>query len=138
MTQPRYRLNSPNIVAEIVDDEVITINMVTGVYFNMRGWSAHAWTLLAAGHSPAECEALLASAVGDVAVGTVDDFVAALLDDELLIIDPDAAAGEVAAPPAGAWSGLLLERFTDMTDLILLDPVHDVNPTDGWPRLDPA
>jgi hypothetical protein len=29
----------------------------------------------------------------------------------------------------------VLEKFTDMQDLILLDPVHDVNPK-GWPHTD--
>jgi hypothetical protein len=26
-----------------------------------------------------------------------------------------------------------VESFTDMADLILLDPVHDVDPDKGWP-----
>ena len=38
--------------------------------------------------------------------------------------------------PIGArqpWSAPVLETFTDMQDLILLDPVHEVEPTRGWP-----
>jgi hypothetical protein len=40
----------------------------------------------------------------------------------------DATAGEPAAfePP-------LLEKFTDMEDLLLLDPVHEVDGR-GWPH----
>lgn len=137
MSHGRYRLRRPQVVAEIVDDEVIAINMETGVYFNMRGWSAHVWTLLAAGHSLEEVTTTLVAAVGDVATDAVAEFFTALLADDLLVPDPDATPGDLPPAPAEVWGGLSLERFTDMTDLILLDPVHDVNPSDGWPKVDP-
>ena len=41
--------------------------------------------------------------------------------------------GDAAAPPMADLGGLAYERFTDMEELILLDPVHDVSEA-GWPN----
>ena len=42
-------------------------------------------------------------------------------------------------PPLGAaWTAPVLEVFTDMEDLLLLDPIHDVSEAVGWPMQKPA
>jgi len=43
---------------------------------------------------------------------------------------PPLPAGTVFAPP-------VLEVYTDMQDLLLLDPIHDVDETVGWPSPKP-
>jgi hypothetical protein len=44
--------------------------------------------------------------------------------------------GLVEAPPAGvSFRAPRLEKHTDMQDLILLDPVHEVDPQRGWPHV---
>jgi hypothetical protein len=35
-------------------------------------------------------------------------------------------------PAAATWSAPTLEVFTDMQDLLLFDPIHEVGP-EGWP-----
>ena len=41
--------------------------------------------------------------------------------------------GPVAAPrPDGPFTAPVVEKYTDMAELILLDPVHDVSAL-GWP-----
>jgi hypothetical protein len=137
MTELRHRINRPQAVAESVNDEIVAINMATGVYFNMRGWSAYAWALLSAGYSATEAEHLLAAASNADVSASLTDFLQALLDDGLLVPDLEATPSNAPAAPTTEWDGLRLERFTDMADLILLDPVHDVDTAEGWPKVEP-
>jgi len=61
-----------------------------------------------------------------------------LLQEQLLVA---ADEQQLAAPPLerhGAGSRPpfqmpVVERYTDMADLLLLDPIHDVN-AEGWPH----
>ncbi len=55
-----------------------------------------------------------------------------------LIRDTGEGAGAFS-PPAiqGAFAPPRLQRYTDMQDLLLLDPIHDVDEV-GWPVASPA
>lgn len=131
MDGQRYRVNGPQVVAEMVDGEVVAINMASGIYFNLRGAAAHVWSLLADGHSVDEIQAHLIA----VDPGSLPTFVGALLGDDLLTVHDEATPGAMPAPPTLDWSDLTIHRYADMADLILLDPVHDIDPDDGWPRV---
>ena len=66
----------------------------------------------------------------------VDAFVHSLVTDELIVANDAPASGEAESAELVApseYSPLTLERFTDLADLILLDPVHDVTEA-GWPH----
>jgi hypothetical protein len=58
---------------------------------------------------------------------------------------PAVAVGQPAADSTEVNSGVrptfespTLAKFTDMEDLLLLDPVHEVSPDQGWPHPAPA
>ena len=61
-----------------------------------------------------------------------------LRDAGLIAPDPDgrqasAEQGSVPAPPAaGAYETPILERYTDMQEYLLIDPIHGVDER-GWP-----
>jgi hypothetical protein len=135
----RYRANSPRFVDETVDGEALIMDMVKGTYYSCVGSSAYAWNLLSHGVPVADVVTDLAARYsltdGD-AQRDVDDFVQSLVTEEMLVASdalvPD--TDEAVAPVApSAYSTLALERFTDLADLILLDPVHDVTEA-GWPH----
>ena len=64
--------------------------------------------------------------------------VEALLAEGLLVEGPPAEekAWQAVAGSEGQYGLPTLERFTDMEDLLLLDPVHDVEEM-GWPHVNP-
>jgi hypothetical protein len=35
----------------------------------------------------------------------------------------------------GEYQGFSFERHDDMDDLLTLDPIHDVDPQEGWPKI---
>ena len=117
-----YRIRAPQIVHESVDGEVVAIDFGTGSYFSLRGPAEVVWSALA------DDESRTVDAVaGDGDPESVAAFLDQLTDLGLL---------ERTGDPAGNGHGtgdLAVEHFTDMEDLILLDPVHDVSDA-GWPN----
>lgn len=139
----QYRLSpSSNVSARSFGDEVIAANFVKGVYYSLLGSAAQIWEGLMAGvplgRAVAEVAALSEADAREFAAAS-DSLIEALLAEELIVPAPDAAVGDwkPVAGPEGPYGLPALERFTDMEDLLLLDPVHDVEEM-GWPHVNPA
>lgn len=138
-----YRIvNSPNIGARSFGDEVVVANFLTGVYYSLFGSAAQIWEGLAAG-LPLDRVAGDVAAVGGIDPGVFGQAAEKLVADLVAegLVEPGPAAEPAswtAAPPDGDGYALpVLERYTDMQDLLLLDPVHDVEDM-GWPHARPA
>jgi hypothetical protein len=134
----RYKLNQPDVVQETVEGETLIVHTRSGAYYNLEGCGTLVWNSLLAGHSLAqigdffECsdEAGRSSIRSALAV-----FVEALLAEQLIL----PADGEAKQIPGGAQTqkpvfvAPELRKFTDMEELLLVDPIHEVNPEAGWP-----
>lgn len=136
------RLNQPNVISESIDGEVVIIALDTGTYYSAQGPAARAWDGLIGGHDLATVAADLrrTCAVEGVDVDAeLEAFVASLRAEQLVVDDPGAPAGDPLPTPDGTvpWAPLALETYTDMQELILLDPVHEVEPSRGWPAAAP-
>lgn len=137
-----YRLSpSPNVSARSFGDEVVAANFVRGVYYSLLGSAAQVWEGLTAG-VPLDLVVADVSALSDAEpaafAAAAKALVESLLEEGLLV---EGAPGEVKAWQAmasgdGPYGLPTLERFTDMEDLLLLDPVHDVEEM-GWPHVNP-
>jgi hypothetical protein len=137
MTLHIYRLNAPAAAAEEVDGEVIAINLSTGAYYSLVGWSAWVWQCLVEGASTDRIGSELERASGSAPTVELEDFVEQLLAERLIVDATEAntdATVTLPDPPALEFRELTFERHTDMADLILLDPVHDVEASEGWPK----
>ncbi|HVF32738.1 MAG TPA: PqqD family protein [Acidimicrobiales bacterium] len=140
----RYRVNSPQVINETIDGEAIMINLATGAYYSLDAVGGQVWTVLEQGPATVEdvAEALQASfdASHDEIVAGVRSLVEQLAAEELVVTtdEPAAAAAAPAADgPKTSFTPPRLDKFTDMQDLILLDPVHEVD-SRGWPHTVPA
>jgi hypothetical protein len=138
VSEPRFRVG-PEIVHETVDGEVIAIDLVSGSYYSLAGSGPAVWEQLGNGASEAEIGAALAGRfeADDQTIGSAVSALLAELRESGLIVS-DERAGE-ATPIAGGsgekapFEAPRLERYTDMKDYFLLDPIHEVD-TAGWPR----
>ncbi|MEZ5101556.1 MAG: PqqD family peptide modification chaperone [Thermoleophilia bacterium] len=123
---PRYTLNAHELAAKTVDGETVLINLSTGVYYSIAGSGALAFAHLAAGAEPAAVAAELAAryAVDEAPVASdLEPFLASLLAERVLVPTDDVPAAPVEATPAdGPYAPPLLEVYTDMGDLLALDP----------------
>ena len=126
----------PQCAAEVLRDEVVALNVETGIYFSMRGLAAALWHDFAGGHA-VETVAEHVRVVGGEPE-RVTAFAVELQKHGLMrpAADPsrlDGAHGSSALLADGTQS-LVFEVYDDMQDLILSDPIHDVEDTSGWPH----
>lgn len=136
-----YCVNEPSVISEVIDGETIVLNFESGHYYSFNPSASEIWLALAAGIPVAATTESVARrfAVDPASIrAEVESFVRRLEDENLV---RRAADGATAAPavrasddaPAGAFSSPAFEKFTDMEELLLLDPIHEVSDS-GWPR----
>ena len=67
----------------------------------------------------------------------MQNFVKELQDTEVLVNGPTVSGGSEPLAKEIAEDGfdLKLDMFAEMADLLLADPVHDVDMKEGWPKL---
>jgi hypothetical protein len=144
----RFRVNTPDVMHETIDGEVIAINLVSGNYYSFRGSGAQIWTLVddlgaLSVEEIVEALALRFASPRSEIESAVTRFVGDLANEGLVA---GAEAGDGARPesaeqtngvPKVPFEPPRVEKYTDMQDLVLLDPVHQVDDT-GWPRARPA
>ena len=125
----------PHCATEVMSDEVVALNVETGIYFSMRELGAALWSDLAAGHPVEDLASQMRAAHGSDAA--LVEFVSQVREHGLMrATDARLEPGD-SAVSAALRSGrdqLVFEVFEDMKDLILSDPVHDVDETRGWPN----
>lgn len=132
-----WRANAPDVISETIDGETIILHLGNGFYFSAGGAGAQAWSLLSQA-VPVQATAAVLSRHYDTdgvdVEAAVADFVDQLNMEGLLVPADEAAVPEGATPETRlAWQPPSLSKFTDMEDLLLLDPVHEVSPSQGWP-----
>jgi antitoxin (DNA-binding transcriptional repressor) of toxin-antitoxin stability system len=139
----RYRINSPQVINETIDGEEIMINLATGSYYSLDRVGGDVWALLEASVPVDDIVAELGrrydAGEDDIRRG-VADLLQRLSEEELVVPSPNGGPVGRASPAAPTpatrppFRAPRLEKFTDMQDLILLDPVHEVD-SRGWPHL---
>jgi hypothetical protein len=125
----RYQLNRADVAAKVIDGEAIVMNVSSGAYYSITGAGADIWELLEAGSSIAETVAFMADRYDvpdDVVAGDVGTLLASLLDEGLLVESAGSAVPPEAPVPAAGGAGPYrppsFEKFTDMAEMLALDP----------------
>lgn len=129
----------PNIVFEESDHEVVVVNLKEGVYYFLAESAAYVWMAIHSGltgNSAADSLASVTKAPPTL-VEDVEDFLLRLIELELLEINANRTSDErpFDADPGYFPEGYrkpAIETYSDLQDILLLDPVHDVDET-GWP-----
>jgi Coenzyme PQQ synthesis protein D (PqqD) len=136
-----FRIDAANIMHESIDGEVVVVNLENGTYYSLDSVGAHVWAQLADGRSvEALVENVAARYEGDrdrIAEG-IETFIRRLQEEKLIVT----ATSEAASPPApaapaapkGVYSDPALQKYTDMEQLLLVDPIHEVDES-GWPNV---
>jgi hypothetical protein len=137
----RFQINRPSVIHEILDDELVIVNLKSGSYYSLDRVGAEVWRELDGG---ATTEAVTAAVKrqfeGDAAAidRAIADLLAEFQREDLIVPATTAAPEQGGAAPRGAANGKapfappVLHKYTDMQDLLLLDPIHEVDET-GWP-----
>src|ERR1044071_9964050 len=123
-----FRPQRPDVIDEAFDGEAVLVHMGTGCYFSLNAAATAIWALLQDGRSPGA----IAVSLGWEAP-LVEAFVERLRA-ESLVEAAEVDAGTTVVDGRPAASEPVLQRFSDMQDLLMLDPIHDIDlDGDGWP-----
>ena len=139
-----FKINHPQVTHETIDGETVILNLDTGSYYSIDKAGAMIWGLIDAGASVRQIiESVSLNYTGslqEIELG-VSVLVEKLEQEGLIVVSGDmSASGITDAAVATKQPGDLtrfelpnLHKYTDMEDLLLLDPIHDVDDA-GWPN----
>ena len=139
-----YRINAPKALGQIIDGEAVIVNLESGNYYSLNASGTLIWDLIASAVDPVRMRAVLSRKYrGDEEeiAKALHGFLAQLAQEDLIVETDAAQAGEPAMPPTTsdeaapgrpAFLPPTLDKYSDMQDLIALDPIHEVDDT-GWP-----
>lgn len=103
---PLLAPNRPDVLDEVFDGEAVLVNLRRGRYYALDAAATEVWRAVVAGEP-----------LPDGSAG----FVHRLFEEELVVCSG-------ALPDADSdTGGPLMQVFTDMEDILLLDPIHDVD-----------
>jgi hypothetical protein len=137
----RFQIERSAVASEIVDGEAIILHHGSGDYFSTDGIGAVIWQWLGESKSQEQIARLLEDsfprASADIAA-VVGAFLSDLLKHGLI----REVAGDGTVPPAPAQQATnfgddftppILHVYSDMREVLLLDPIHEVEEAAGWP-----
>jgi len=136
-----FKINSPKVIHETIDGETVIVNLDSGNYYSLDSLGADIWDAIGKG-IPVDY------IIGDISCRyngereevdrTIRQFIDELLQEAL--ISPLEGGGDRHEPPTEIADGHppfkapTLQKYSDMQDLLLLDPIHEVDDT-GWPNI---
>ena len=143
----QYKVNSPKVIHEEIQGEVVIINLDTGAYFSIVESGAAIWKQVIRGIAlPALTEKMSLKYLGgaeEIRSG-IEGFVKELTGEGLIVpAEPKASPKKSKKSDSSSkretskatelpqFKAPVLEKFTDMEEMLLLDPIHDVDES-GW------
>ncbi|OOZ41168.1 hypothetical protein BOW53_04685 [Solemya pervernicosa gill symbiont] len=137
-----YTVDATQVAHQLIDGEVIVVDFLNGAYFSLRETAALIWQALLNGKSVTH---IISEYIDqypeqrEQIESTIPAFVESLVEDGLLhSAESENQGGSEsfsAASSDGAFVPPVREKFEDMSELLMLDPIHDVDEM-GWPRSD--
>lgn len=133
-----FEIAAPEVIAEEFGTEIVVLNLGNGKYFSLTGLAMDLWRDISRGYRPKDLVdrlVVLHDAVGSgariffqelIREGLIRPVPAADTPPSLELATVLAALEQNSQPPR-------LEAFDDMAELILADPIHDVDEDLGWP-----
>lgn len=139
-------MNTPTVTHEIIEGEAVIINLDSGNYYSLVESGSFIWDLVERGASVSEVQKLVLQTY-EANADDVDRGVQELLSqlqkenlivplDEAVTINPDEVLPSTNSHEKPSFHLPLLTKYSDMQELLLLDPIHDVDDA-GWPKPNP-
>ena len=137
-----YCINDAVVVSDIIDGEAIMLHRVSGDYFSTDGVGCLIWQWISEGQSRSRILNMLNArfAAGPAEIATaVDSFLADLLTQKLIREGGDGvesaaeASTEPQTNPKSGFTGPVLHVYSDISKVMLLDPIHELAEETGWP-----
>lgn len=134
MSEKIYSLKSSDVVSEVIHGEAIIIDMTTGCYYSMDGTACQIWEwLMEDSISPRRIAEHFDADAGEI-ISELTAFLDELVEEKLLLCREAVEEASSGNDTKVTYVKPVLNKYTDMENLLLMDPIHDVG-DQGWPRL---
>ena len=132
-----YKLNELKMFYDIAENQAIVINFSTGMYYGTSTLGSVVLDRVLAGYSVEKITAAikaLPECPEDIEA-SVEEFIQKLIENEIIVDGETVEGGDEAIGSEALEDGFVLtiDAFSEVQDLILADPVHDVDVEQGWP-----
>lgn len=132
-----FRINEPHVIAEEIEGEAIILNFESGTYYSLNESAMLIWRSIQAGYPSVaivdqwqECY----QADRKQVAAEFDGFMQQLLAEQLIVPAPQSTpVAPIPTVDGTPYERPILNKFTDLQNLLLLDPIHEVNEM-GWPH----
>lgn len=136
---PHYTIDPARVVSETLEGETMLINMENGNYYSLNKSASVLWGLIETGHRKSDIQAAFLSRYDgkqDEITTSVNEGLKRFLDDRLVTEsgEPSSQVTEDAVAEKIPFEPLVIECHEDMQEMLLADPIHDVDAS-GWPTL---
>jgi hypothetical protein len=125
-----YRINTSKVIHQVFDGEVVIVNLETGIYYSVRGSGIDLWQAIEAGVSP---ELITKQLNGAAAPEKISDFLTQLEREQLILPVTERSTANESTLQLKSFSEPVVEKFTDMREMLLIDPIHELD-EGGWPK----
>jgi len=132
------RINAPAVVGEVIENEAIVVNLKTGIYYSFNRTASEIWGFIQQNTSSQEIAQWMSERYPNSSHSMnaeISTFLG-LLQEEKLIVFSDLTAEPLQnhmAPANEQFVSPAFDRYSEMANLLLLDPIHDVD-EEGWPH----
>lgn len=133
-----FKINSPSVIFETLDNEVILINLDFGYYYSLHGLAADIWKLIVQNVSQEQIFSHVSAHFQqslEQVTATVQSFFDKLQSENLVVLmdKPASPSSAIVFSTNSAYEAPQLHKYDDMQNLLFLDPIHEVD-EQGWPN----
>jgi hypothetical protein len=145
----RFKIKSPNIIHETIDGETVIVNLDSGNYYSLDKVGTNVWSSIEKESSLQQIiEAIFLhyEADGEEIKKAISQLLTALHEEDLVVtfesdkFESDTVPAVRDRTDSGekrlSFEVPFLHKYDDMQELLLLDPIHEVDET-GWPNMKP-
>jgi hypothetical protein len=126
--------DTARFVHETIDNETVLLDSVRGHLFLFTGSGPWLWHRMQRGGTIDEVVHEVSERFGAEAAGPTRQFLDSLSASGMLLTERPAGEPSAVLPYPDAFAPPVLEKYDDIADIIAMDPIHDVDPAQGWPR----
>lgn len=136
-----YQLANKDVASEEFDGEFVVLDLNNGRYYSMDGSAAIVWKALTQGTSPKHLAAACEKA-GNCTPEAIFSFCDQLESYGLVV--PTSDRSDIALPQPMVQAIRLNQSppetamFDDLAELMMADPIHEVDEAEGWPVRKPV
>ncbi|WP_025742445.1 PqqD family protein [Aquimarina pacifica] len=123
---------NPKVVSDKFDDEIVVVNLDSGIYYSLKETALDIWLLIEKNCSQTAIKKSF-DQLTSLDEEQIDHFINFLVEEKLANLSTNESTEEIEPEEVKTFKAITYSKYDDMSDLIMLDPIHEVDEEQGWP-----